>query len=480
MRHGARVLRPDRTQLSWDLVDLEAWLPVDHRARVVWAFVEGLDLGPLYELIRSREGEAGRPAADPAVLMALWLYATIEGVGSARALARLAERDLAFRWLAGGVPVNHHGLSDFRVAHADTLDRLLTESVTALIAEGLVSLEEVAVDGTKLRAHASGRSFRSEERLARVEAAVGGRLAALKEEIDRDPQVVSRRQRAARERAGRETLERAAKARAALARLRLEKAKRRRTHPRDEARKTGEPEVSLTDPEARRMRFVDGAVRAAYNGQVAAVPDSGIVVSVAITDRRNDHGLAIPMVEDIALRYGRAPDRLLVDTGYASRDDIVTLAGREAGAVTVYAPPRPERDDAKPRSRAKRAYRRAREPEPVKAWRERMARAEGQAIYKRRSLVERVHAQCKSRGLDRIGVRGLVKAKAVALWHASGPQPDHGPALARTSRLTPPIQTDHGRRHKAPPAAPPAAAPLVDPPSEPLQSPIPSQAPARG
>lgn len=418
MSNGVRVLRPDRSQLSWDLVDLEAWLPSEHRARVVWAFVEGLDLGPLYDLIRSREGEAGRPAADPAVLMALWLYATIEGVGSARALARLVERDLAFRWLAGGVPVNHHGLSDFRVAHAEALDRLLTESVTALIAEGLVSLEEIAVDGTKVRAQASARSFRTEECLARVEAAVARRLAALKEEIDRDPQAVSRRQRAARERAGRETLERAAKARAALAQLQVEKTKRQQTHPQDEARKKAELEASLSDPEARRMRFADGAVRAGYNGQVAAVPESGIVVSIAMTDRRNDQSLAIPMVEAIARRYGRTPDRLLIDTGYASRADIAVLAGREAGAVTVYAPPPSARDDVKPRSRANRAYKRSREPEPVKAWRERMASGKGQAIYKRRNLIERVHAQCKNRGLGRIGVRGLLKAHSVALWHA--------------------------------------------------------------
>lgn len=418
MDNGVRVLRPDRSQLSWDLVDLEAWLPTEHRARVVWAFVEGLDLSPLYALIKSREGEAGRPAADPAVLMALWLYAAIEGVGSARALAQLVERDLAFRWLAGGVPVNHHGLSDFRVAHADALDRLLSESVTALIAEGLVSLEEIAVDGTKVRAHASGGSFRTEERLARVEAAVARRLATLKEEIDRDPQAVSRRQRAARERAGRETLERAAKARAALVQLRAEKAKRRQTHPQDEAKKKAEPEASLTDPDARRMRFVDGAVRAAYNGQVAAVPESGIVVSIDMTQRRNDQSLAIPMIETIARRYGRAPDRLLIDTGYASRDDIAALAAREAGAVTVYAPPRSERDDVKPGSRLSRAYKRSREPEPVKAWRERMASKEGQVIYKRRNLIERVHAQHKNCGFDRIGVRGLLKAKAVALWHA--------------------------------------------------------------
>jgi transposase len=151
----ARVIRADRQQLRWDMIDLDGLLSSDHRARVVWSFVESLDLSELYDRVRSREGAAGRPAADPAVLMALWLYATVEGVGSARELERLAGSDIAYRWLAGGVPLNYHGLADFRIAHLELLDRLLTQSVAVLISEGLVTLAEIAVDGTKIRASAS-------------------------------------------------------------------------------------------------------------------------------------------------------------------------------------------------------------------------------------------------------------------------------------------------------------------------------------
>ena len=151
MASDARFVRADRTQTRWDFVDLDALVPSDHRARIVMGFVESLDLSPLYGAIKAREGEPGRPPPDPAVLLALWLYATIEGVGSARQLERLAQHDPAYRWIAGGVPLNYHGLSDFRVAHVAVLDRLLTESVTALIAEGVVSLAEIAVDGTKVR-----------------------------------------------------------------------------------------------------------------------------------------------------------------------------------------------------------------------------------------------------------------------------------------------------------------------------------------
>ena len=413
----ARVVRPDRQRLRWDMVDLEGLLPADHRARIVWSFVESLDLSELYEGIRSREGEAGRPAADPAVLLSLWLYATVEGVGSARELERLAQSDAAYRWLAGGVPLNDHGLADFRVEQVEVLDRLLTQSVTALIAEGLVRLAEIAVDGTKIRASARRNSFRTGEKLIKVEAAVAERLAALKQELTSDPGASNRRRQAARERAARDVQERAGRARAALERLEAERKARAKTHSKDEAKKK-EPRASTTDPEARSMRFPDGAVRPAYNAQIAAAPKEGVIVSIEVTDRRNDAGLAGPMVNDIARRYGRTPDRLLVDTSYATSEDIVALAAHIAGPVSVYTPPPSEKENVKPATLARRIQKRAKEPLCLKAWRERMASEAGQAVYALRKRIERINADRKNHGFGFLPVRGLIKAKAHALWHA--------------------------------------------------------------
>jgi transposase len=418
MTNEARFICADRDQVRWDMIDLEGLLPNDHRARVVWAFVEGLDLSALYAAIKAREGEPGRPPPDPAVLMALWLYATLEGVGSARALDRLTQRDVAYRWIAGGVPVNYHGLSDFRVAHVALLDRLLSDSVTALIAEGVVSLEEIAIDGTKVRANASRGSFKTGDKLARIEAAVTERLASLKAEIASDPEASARRRRAAQARAARAVKERAERARAALDRVRVEKEKRAKTHRKEEVEKRSEPKVSLSDPDARVMRFADGAVRPAYNAQIAATPREGIIVSVDMTDRRNDSGLAAPMVDDIVRRYGKTPERLLVDTHYATSQDIAALARHAAGPVTVFAPPPRERDEVKPETLARRAKKRAREPDSVKAWRSRMDTAAGQKVYGLRKLIERLNANLKNHGLGILYVRGLLKAKAVALWHA--------------------------------------------------------------
>src|ERR1700734_245199 len=161
---GLRVSGPVRTQVGWDMVCLDDLLSKDHRARQVWAYVESCDLTVLYEKIRTVEGDAGRPPIDPAILMTLWLYATLEGVGSARLLERLCERDLAYRWICGGVGVNHHTLSDFRVEAGAVLDGLLTRSMAALVAAGIVGLECLAVDGVRVRAAAGTSSFRSEAR----------------------------------------------------------------------------------------------------------------------------------------------------------------------------------------------------------------------------------------------------------------------------------------------------------------------------
>ena len=394
-------------------MDLEGLLPPEHRARIVWSFVEDLDLSPLYEAIKSREGEPGRPPPDPAVLLALWLYATIDGVGSARHLDRLTRSDVAYRWIAGGVPLNYHGLSDFRVEHVQVLDRLLTESVTALIGEGLVSLAEIAVDGTKVRASASRGSFKTMEKLEQVEAAVEKRLTVLKAEIERDPEACSRRKKAAQERGARQVKERAARARTVL----KQQKQRAKRHAAAEAKKS-EVKVSLSDPEARNMRFSDGAVRPAYNAQIAAAPRKGIIISADITERRNDSGLAAPMVDNIVTRYGKTPEKLLVDSHYATCEDIAALAEHAAGSVQVFAPPPIERDDISARGLANRNRKRALEPENVKEWRSRMETEAGQEVYGRRKLIERLNAHLKNHGFGFLYVRGLMKAKAVLLLHA--------------------------------------------------------------
>jgi transposase/ribosomal protein L34 len=416
MTGGARVVEADRSQLSWDLVDLDAWLPADHRARVVWAFVLTLNLAPLYAKIKAREGQAGRPASDPRVLLALWLYATIEGVGTARELDRLSQSELVYRWLRGGVPLDYHTLSDFRIENGDVLDRLLSESLAALMAEGLVRLEEVIIDGTKVKAAAGKDSFKTADGLAKAATLAAERVAALKAEVEADPAAQKRRSQAARERAAREAVERAARARAMLDRLAAEKEERAKTHKAAEDKK-GEPTASLSDPEARMMRFADGAVRPGWNVQVAATSDHGFIVGIEASDRRNDTGLAPPMVDEIERRLAVAPSHIIVDGGIATQDDIVALAERDK-PVTVFAPVKPDRIDVTAHSLYLRATKRAREPAALQEWRARMATPDGTAVMRRRKRIELVNAHIKTRGLGRLLVRGIAKVRAVLCLHA--------------------------------------------------------------
>jgi len=414
MTGEARYLEADRAQLRWDLVDLESQLPLEHRARVVWAFVGGLDLSTLYARIRAREGEPGRPPPDPKVLLALWLYATLEGVGSARQLDRLCGRDVAYRWLCGGVPTNYHGLSDFRCGHAEVLDRVLTESLTALLAEGLVRAEEIALDGTKVRANAGRGSFRRADKLAKLEALARRRVAALKEEVESDPAASEKRREAARRRGAEEVVRRAEAAQRTLEKLQAEKAERAKRHKKAEAEK-GAVRASTTDPEARLMRFADGAVHAGYNVQLAVAPGSGLILAAATTDRRNDAGLAAAMFEQVERRLGIQPNRVLADTTYATREDIVAFADKK---IEVYTPVPPDKPNATPESQRKRAWRRRNEPDAIKAWRERMAQEASKAVYRRRSWIETINGILKGRGLGIMRVRSLAKVHCVLLLQA--------------------------------------------------------------
>lgn len=398
-----RLQRPNRGQLELRSVDLDGLLPADHRARLVWAFVEGLDLGPLYERIRAVEGHPGRPPIDPAILTALWLYATLEGIGSARALDRLCAEHDAYRWLCGGVGVNYHTLAAFRVEQADVLDRLLTQSVAALLADGLVTMTVVAQDGMRVRAAAGAASYRRRPTLERFLAEAEAQVAALKAELDDDPAATSRRVTAARERAA---TERAERVRRALDRLpALEAAKRRAGKPAASARS------STTDPEARVMKMADGGYRPAYNLQLATDTEGQVIVGLDVVTAGNDQGQLRPMVEQVRTRYGREPDAWLADAGFLTTAEIDDLA---ACGTTLYLPVRtpadPTRDPHQPLPDDSPA---------VAAWRVRMGTSAAKELYKdRAATAECVNAIARNRGLGRFAVRGPDKARAIGLWFA--------------------------------------------------------------
>lgn len=409
-RQGLRIARAVRDQIGWDMCCLDDLISSDHRARQVWAYVEACDLSALYEPIRAVEGGAGRPPIDPAILMALWLYATLEGVGSARLLERLCDSDAAYRWIRGGVGVNYHTLADFRVEAGPVLDDLLTRSMAALVSAKIVDLSCLAIDGVRVRASAGTSSFRSADRLSQLRDLARDKVAALREELQSDPGAASKR---ARERAAREAQDRLARieeARKAADAIederRREAAKQRRLTPK----KAKPPRASTTDPQARVMAMADGGYRPAYNLQFKTDPKSGCVVGLEATNRASDRSQLMASIEEIDRRYKVKPTRVLADGGYAGKDDIEQAHG---AGIEVFIPVpgsegRPVPAEPKPK-----------EGPGVIAWRQRMSREESFETYRRRIACERPHADARNRGLQRFIVRGLKKVRAVALWHVT-------------------------------------------------------------
>lgn len=398
-----RIRQVDRHQMQMRVVDLDSLVPQEHEARLVWAYVQGLDLTPLYENILVMEGGAGRTATDPKILMALWLYATLQGVGSARELARLCEDHVAYQWICGGVAMNYHSLSDFRTGHEAFLDRQLTESVASLVKEGLVELKRVAQDGMRVRANAGASSFRRDKTLEACLVEAEEQVKTLREELEVDPGATNKRQKAARERAARERSERVKKA---LEQLPAVQAKRKAAE-KDKAR------VSTTDPEARVMKMADGGYRPAYNVQYATDTAEQVIVGVEVVNSAGDQGQMAPMVEQITQRHEQAPEQFLVDGGFVKKEDIEKVSP-PVGQTTVYAPvPQskdPGRDAHTPRADDSAA---------VAAWRQRMATPEAKTIYKERaSTAECVNAIARNRGFQQFPVRGSPKVRAIALWYA--------------------------------------------------------------
>lgn len=241
-----RLETANRQQVAIRYASLNDLLPEDHRARVVWEITQGYDLSRFYARIDATEGEAGRPAIDPRLLIAVWLYATLEGVVSARELARLCEQHLAYQWLLGGVTVNYHTLSDFRVDYEVELDDLLTNSVAALMSEGLVTIEKTAQDGMRIRASAGASTFRRkptlDECLRKSQAAVD-QQKALREASEGDKRTP--RQQAAQQRHTQERLARVKKALEEVEKLAAKKSKTRELK-----RKNRPPRASTSDPES--------------------------------------------------------------------------------------------------------------------------------------------------------------------------------------------------------------------------------------
>ncbi len=411
--------------MTWGRIDLDATLPGEHPARAIWAVVDRLDLSALYAQIEARDEVAGAPSIDPKILLALWVYATSDGEGSGREIARLTRLHAAYRWICGGVDVGYHTLTDFRSQEGDVLNALITQVLALLMKQDLVDLSRVAQDGTRVRASAGAASFRSEQTLQALMVEARAHLERVTQEAA-DPAITARRA-AARKRGAKDRL---ARLEAALEQIPAVIETKKRSGAKDTT-----PRASSTDADARVMKMGDGGFRPAFNLQFATTTDAArVIVGVVVTNRGSDQGESTPMLEQIEKRTGVRPDEILLDGGYNQHKAIDEATEK---GVTVYAPlPKPRKVDA-----AKTAPRdatpdpsalgtaplpaplaldphlpRATDSEAVAAWRQRMGTEEAREIYKQRgATAETVNADAKThRGLDHLLVRGLPKVLGAA------------------------------------------------------------------
>jgi transposase len=416
---AVRLRRPERHQVALLMQCPDDLVSAHHPVRMVLSVVEKLDLKQFHEPIKAREGQAGRDATDPQLLVALWLYACIRGIGSARELARRCEDSAPFRWLCGGVGVNHRLLSDFRSDHGTALDGLFTQVIASLADKDVVHVSRVSQDGVRVRVGAGASSFRRQERLEQLLAESRQYVEQLRAQVDSpEHAALSARQRAARKRAAAEKQQRLEQAIAQLPELKRKQAEaaRRAGHGKrgDEIRER-QPRVSTTDAEARVMKMPNGGFNPAVNVQLATDTGSRAIVGVEVSSEGSDNaGLSEPMRRQVEQRTRGKVEQQLIDGGYMRTRDIEQA---HLEGVELFVPPKPARDA---RNRDRELEPKRGDSEAVLCWKRRMAGEEGKEIYKQRAATsETVNGDLRSyRGLSQITVRGLQKARCVALWCA--------------------------------------------------------------
>lgn len=318
-----RYQQINREQLSWRVVDVERLIPEDHSARAIWEFVGKLNLSGYTEHILAVEGAAGRPSLDPQLLISLWVYAYSQGVGSARAIEELCQHDPAFQWLTGMEVVNAHTLSDFRVQHKEALSGLFVQILGLLSADGLITLERVTQDGTKIRALAASDSFGKKDRVEEALKAAQEQVVAVNQLPEEES---SRRATRARVRAHRERKERLESALGEFQKMEAQGSVKDKNGAR----------VSMTDPEARVMKQPDGGFAPSYNVQINTDAANGLIIAVGITQAGNDFDQLLPGVDRVEQNLGESPKQILTDGGYVSRNNIVEM---ELRGVEFIGPP---------------------------------------------------------------------------------------------------------------------------------------------
>jgi transposase len=407
-----RLVVPNRDQIEFKRFCIDDLVPADHKVRVVWNYVKSLDMSGFISKIQSVDGNAGRPATDPHLFLALWLYATIEGIVNGRVIDRYCREHNAFIWLCGAVDVNYHSINDFKVNNKDRLNNLLTQSIAVLLRAEIITLDSVSQDGMRVRAHASKTSFKRKITIMDFLDTAREYIKSLKEEIEENPSEIILLKRKSELKKAKELEE---KIQRSLEELEKVEEKKEETLKKDRKKlKDKDREkirTSITDPEATIMKMANSGFNPAYNVQFATDTESKVIVGVDVSNIGSDSGLMNPMLSQVIDRTGITPDNWLADGGYNAFNDIDD-AKKTAPDMNIIIPVKnshlPESYIPKPT-----------DSESVKEWRINMGTIEAKEEYKdRASTSELVNAQARNNGLQQFFVKGLEKVTSTALIFA--------------------------------------------------------------
>lgn len=393
-----------RNQVEMQLECLDQQLPPEHLVRELWAYVEQMNVCGLLTNIESFSGKPGAPAFDPRTLICLWLYATTDGVSSARKLSRLCREHLVYRWICGGEEINYHTLSSFRSVCGLTLENLLVGTLAILHDEGFLDLQKLSVshDGMRVRASAGKDSM---HRRGKVESSLQqakiyyDELQTLTDNETSDS--INKRKKSARLRAAKERVERLEESLKTLETL--EDNQRQRTD-----REVREPRVSTTDPDAAMLRMANGGKDVSHNIQFTVENKTRVVTSVYIAQGSSDTGTLVPAMIEHQRLHGQLPTQVLADRGFFKYKDIAYLEQR---GTEVYLP------DLYPDAKNRRVLKS--EQPYIEKWKQRIETDAAKELYKQRaSTVEWVNACARNQGLQQLLLRGRSKVWITALWHA--------------------------------------------------------------
>jgi len=406
-KQQAKIYEARRNVTTLETVDWSGLIDTQHPARRIVRVLDQFDLTELYGRITSEKSCQGRPAIDPKIMLAILVYGAMIGITSSRAIAAHCKWESGFRWILGyDLSVEHVAISTFRKEAGKCLDNILTQVITAMVAAGVVDLEEVILDGTKIKANAGRGSFHTEEELEELKKEISDKLDKMTVEEQKT-------NHKARLEDQQKRIQKALDQIPDIQKALNESAKKRK-----KGTKAKEAKASKTDPDARKMSFADGGMGPGYNAQVMTTSKSGVIVDIKVTQRRNDSGMLTPLLDSFESRYGSIPGRILGDTSYCAKDDVKKVLERGVG---VYCPQTKARKESKEKSKKEFERRRLKEPEILREWRLRMDTDEAKEIRGRRMQTEKVHGWIKSKmPHSQVKLRGQAGAQIEMLLYALG------------------------------------------------------------